>query len=35
MKILLVEDDEHKMKDIIHYLELIKKGVIIRTGAKL
>ena len=32
MKILLVEDDEHKMKDIIHYLELIKKGVIIDTA---
>ena len=32
MRILLVEDDEHKMKDIIQYLEVILKGVIIETA---
>lgn len=29
MKILLVEDDEHKMKDIIQYLNQIKRDVVI------
>ena len=32
MKILLVEDDEHKMKDIIQFLESTKKGVVIDTA---
>jgi DNA-binding NarL/FixJ family response regulator len=32
MRILLVEDDEHKMKDIIQYLNQIKRDVVIDTA---
>lgn len=32
MRILLVEDDEHKMNDIISYIEALKKNIIIETA---
>lgn len=32
MRILLVEDDEHKMNDIIAFLDSIKKNIVISTA---
>lgn len=32
MKILLVEDDEHKMNDIISYIDTLKKNIIIESA---
>ena len=32
MKILLVEDDEHKMNDIISYIETLKKNIIVNVA---
>ncbi len=32
MRILLVEDDEHKMNDIISYIDTLKKGIIVETA---
>lgn len=32
MKILLVEDDEHKMNDIISYIDTLKKNIIVETA---
>ena len=33
MRILLVEDDKHKMNDIITYLETFKKKIEVETEA--
>lgn len=32
MKLLLVEDDEHKMNDIISYIDTLKKNIIVETA---
>lgn len=32
MRILLVEDDEHKMNDIISYIDTLKKGIVVETA---
>lgn len=32
MKVLLVEDDEHKMNDIISYIGSLKKGIVVETA---
>lgn len=32
MKILLVEDDEHKMNDIISYIDTLKKNIIVESA---
>ena len=32
MNILLVEDDEHKMNDIISYIDTLKKSIIVETA---
>lgn len=32
MKILLVEDDEHKMNDIISYIDTLRKNIIVETA---
>lgn len=32
MKLLLVEDDEHKMNDIISYIDTLEKNIIVETA---
>lgn len=32
MRLLLVEDDEHKMNDIISYIDTLKKGIVVETA---
>jgi len=32
MRILLVEDDDHKMNDIISYIDTLKKGIVVETA---